>query len=93
MLCGRKEAVLFFCVGYCDQYFCITMRTEATSYAIAQPLPRNFIHRFDMVVRRFESTVPSLIFPLLSISTCDKPGLDLTNFDSLQARIYHKYHV
>lgn len=29
------------------------MRTEATSYAIAQPVPRNFIYRFDMAVRRF----------------------------------------
>lgn len=36
----------------------------------------------------WEATVPSLIFSLLSISTCDKPGLDLTDYNSPQARIH-----
>lgn len=67
------------------------MRTEATSCAIAQPLPRNFIHRFDMYVGRcgVGSNGPQPYVPLLPNSTCDKPSLDLTDFDSPQASIYN----
>jgi len=34
VLNGWKEAVLFFCVGYRNQYSCITIRTESTSCAL-----------------------------------------------------------